>query len=196
MKQIVIATNNQGKIREMKTILSNILDSVEFKTLKDLSITFDVEEDVDTIEGNAIKKAKEYYELTKIPCIADDSGLCIDAFDGWPGVKTKRFIGVLSDEHRNSYIVDKMKSIKEREKRKAKHLCSIAYYDGDKIIIANGETNGYIVNPRGDNGFGFDTIFELENGKTQAELSEEEKNQLSARNKALVIFKKKLKTLA
>src|SRR5574344_285290 len=177
MKQIVIATNNQGKIREIKTILSEILDDVELKSLKELSITFDVEEDADTIEGNAIKKAKEYYELTKLPCISDDSGLCIDALNGFPGVKTKRFIGEVSDEFRNIYIVDKMSTIKELDKRKAKHLCSIVYYDGSKLIVGSGETRGYIVSPRGGNGFGFDTIFELENGKTQAELSESEKNK-------------------
>ncbi|MFR5190948.1 MAG: non-canonical purine NTP pyrophosphatase, partial [Clostridia bacterium] len=80
MKKIVVATNNSGKLKEMKDILKGI----EIVSLKDVGIIIEVEEDQDTFEGNALKKAKEVYELVKLPCIADDSGLCIEYLQGFP----------------------------------------------------------------------------------------------------------------
>ena len=192
MNKILIATNNQGKMREIKEILNDY----ELLTLKDVKCEIEVEEDQGTFEGNAKKKSKEIYEVTKIPCISDDSGLCIDIFDGWPGVNTARFLGEnATPRQRNEAILEKMKNLKGNE-RKARVICVAKYYENGKWIIGKGEIEGRISkNCRGENGFGFDEIFELENGKTYAELSKEEKNSISHRKKALENLKKQLTNL-
>lgn len=189
MKKIVIATNNQGKMKEIK----EILNEYELISLKEANCQIEVEENAETFERNSLKKAKEISKLVKMPCIADDSGLCIDAFNGWPGVHTARFLGEDSTpEQRNKAIIEKMKGLKGEE-RKARVKCVITYYENGKILVGKGEIEGKIAeNPRGDNGFGFDPIFELENGKTYAELNKEEKNAISHRKQALENLKKQL----
>lgn len=189
MKKILVATNNQGKLKEIKDILKDY----ELLTLKDINCEIEVNEDQETFEGNAKKKAKETAKLTNMPCIADDSGLCIDAFNGWPGVHTDRFLGEdATPSQKNKVILEKMKDLKGEE-RKAKVVCSIVYYENGEFIVAKGEIEGKIAKePRGDNGFGFDPIFELENGKTYAELSEKEKNSISHRKRALENLEKQL----
>lgn len=189
MKKIIIATNNMDKIREIK----EILNEYEILTLHDLKINIEFEENRNTFKGNALKKAKKIFELTNIPSIADDSGLCIDVFDGWPGVKTARFLGTNStQEDRNNYIISKMKG-KEGTERKAKVICDIAYVDIKNVIVVEASINGTIAkNKKGNNGFGFDCIFELSDGRTLAELTSKEKNALSSRRKALEKLKKNL----
>lgn len=189
MKRILVATNNQGKVREMKEILSNY----ELVSLKDLNCKIEVEEDQESFEGNARKKAKEVYESTKIPCIADDSGLCIEALDGWPGIHTARFLGEeATEEQKNQAILEKMKNLKGEE-RKAKVKCVVAYYDKGQWLLGTGEVEGRITEqPRGEGGFGFDPIFELENGKTYAEMSAKEKNEISHRKRAIENLEKQL----
>ena len=86
---IILASNNNGKVKEIKELLEN----EDIKTLEEMNINIDVEEDGNTFEENALKKAREIYRLTNIPCIADDSGICIKELNGFPGVKTKRFLG-------------------------------------------------------------------------------------------------------
>lgn len=192
--KIVVATNNEGKLQEIKQILK----SFELVSLKEINCNIDVVEDGKTFEENAIKKAKETYEETKIPCIADDSGLEIEEYNGWPGVLTSRFLGEdkAGNEHakeRNEYILKKMKGL-PKEKRKAKHVTCIAYCNEDGIIVKRGEHEGYIAGEaKGDNGFGFDEIFELENGKTSAEMTKEEKNKISSRKIALELIKDEIK---
>ena len=189
MKKILIATNNQGKLKEIK----QILHEYELLTLKDINCNIEVEEDQESFEGNSLKKAKKISELTKMPCIADDSGLCIDAFNGWPGVHTARFLGENSTpEQRNNAILEKMINLKG-DKRKASVKCVVTYYENGKALVGTGEIEGKIAqSPRGDNGFGFDPIFELNNGKTYAELTNEEKNVISHRKIALENLKKQL----
>lgn len=188
MKKIVVATNNQGKLKEIKEILKNY----ELLSLKEINCEIEVEEDQETFEGNSKKKAKEIGELTNMPCIADDSGLCIEAFNGWPGVYTARFLGEeATPTQRNKAILEKMKDLKEE--RRAKVVCVMTYYESGKFIIAKGEVEGKIARePRGKNGFGFDPIFELEDGKTYAELTEKEKNSISHRRRALENLEKQL----
>lgn len=183
---MIFASNNKGKLKEIK----DIFYEYDVKSLKDVNLDVDVIEDKDTFYLNAQKKAKEIYSYIKEPVIADDSGLCINAFDGWPGVLTHRFLGEnKSDLDRNNAILDKMKNIVNRE---AKVVCYLVYYDGIKELVGVGEIDGVISDSiRGDNGFGFDSIFEL-NGKTLAELSSDEKNMLSARKKAAEDLKNKL----
>lgn len=189
MKKILIATNNKGKLEELK----NLLKEYEILSMKDVNCNIEVIEDGETFEENAKKKAKEIYDITKIPCIADDSGLCIDYFDGWPGIYTARFLGPNSTkEEINNYILEKMKNLKD-ENRNAEVKCVIAYYNGTDFITGMGVIKGKIaLNKRGNNGFGYDEIFELENGKTYAEISEEQKNKISHRRKAINELKIKL----
>ena len=189
MKKIVVATNNPGKLKEIKEILKNY----ELLSLKDINCEIEVEENQETFEGNSKKKAKEISEATNMPCIADDSGLCIEAFKGWPGVHTARFLGEnATPSQRNEAILEKMRDLK-REERKAKVVCVMTYCEKGEFIVARGEIRGKIAEePKGKNGFGFDPIFELESGKTYAELSEEEKNAISHRKRALENLEKRL----
>ena len=186
MKKIVVATNNEGKLKEIREILKDY----QLVSLKEINCNIEVDEDQNTFEGNAKKKAKEISEKVNMPCIADDSGLCIDKYDGWPGVYTARFLGENStSKQRNEYILEKMKKLEENE-RYARVECCVGYYDNEckkeKYIVGKGEIKGKIArNPRGTNGFGFDEIFELEDGRTLAELSAEEKNRISHRKLAL-----------
>ena len=189
MKKIVVATNNQGKLKEIQQILKEY----ELLTLKDVNCDIDVEEDQETFEGNSLKKAKEISEVIKMPCIADDCGLCIDIFKGWPGVYTARFLGEnATPEERNNAILEKMKNL-DGDDRKARVEGVVTYYDDGNIVIGKGEIKGRIAKePKGENGFGFDPIFELENGKTYAELTNEKKNEISHRRIALENLKKQL----
>ena len=183
---MIFASNNKGKIKEIKSIF---IDE-EIISLKEANVDIEVEEDADSFYGNALKKAKEIYEITNIPVIADDSGICIEALDGWPGVLTHRFAGEeATDEERNQIMVDKVST---KDNKKAKVICNLVYYDGNNILIGEGILTGNIVSPRGTNGFGFDPIFELDTGKTLAELTSEEKNITSARYLAALDLNKKL----
>lgn len=188
-RKIVMATNYQGKLKEVREILKDY----EILSLKDLGCDIEVEEDQDTFEGNSLKKAKEISKLLKMPCIADDSGLCIEELNNFPGVLTARFLGEdATQEERNNYLINKLE---EKENRKATVVTVMTYVDGEKNekLVARGEVKGYISKEkRGNNGFGFDEIFELENGKTLAELTSEEKNEISSRKNALEKLKEQL----
>ena len=182
MKKIIVATNNLGKLKEIRAIL----DNYEVISLKDLNLSVDIVEDGKTFKENALKKAREVFKITKIPAIADDSGLCINALEGFPGINTARFLGNnASDNDRNNYILEKLKDKKESE-RKAEVVCDIAYVDEKNEYVVEGVIKGKITyEKRGNNGFGFDSIFELDNGKTLAELKDYEKNNVSSRKIAL-----------
>ena len=188
-RKIVMATNNKGKLKEVREILTDY----DIVSLKDMNVHIEVEENEDTFEKNSLKKATEISKILKMPCIADDSGLCIEELDGFPGVKTARFLGEnASQEDRNDYLI---KMLEEKQNRKATVVTVISYVDEKegKQIVSRGEIQGYISKEkRGSNGFGFDEIFELENGKTLAELNGEEKNQVSSRKIALENMKKQL----
>ena len=109
MEKIIVATNNEGKLKEIK----EILDNYKLLSLKEVGMSIEVIEDGKTFKENALKKAKEVFKITNISCIADDSGLCIDIFDGWPGIKTARFLGEnVAQKDRNKYILEKMKEKK------------------------------------------------------------------------------------
>ncbi len=172
---MVFASNNKGKLKEIRSILGD-----DVKSLEDVFIDVEVLEDGETFYDNALKKAKEIYELCHEEVIADDSGLCIDYLDGFPGVTTARFLGEdATSEDRNKYIIDKLDGISNR---KCQVVCELVYYDGERVISSKGIIDGTItLSPRGENGFGFDPIVELLDGRTLAELSSEEKNKISAR---------------
>lgn len=188
MEEIIIASGNKGKIKEAQEILK------EFKivSMKDIGIDIDVEEDQETFEGNAVKKAETIAKLLKgKKCIADDSGIEIESLNGFPGVYTKRWFDG-TDRERNLKLIEKLKGF-SKENRKIKFITAIALSDGKNTVCELGILEGYVAEEvRGENGFGFDEIFELENGKTLAELTEEEKNEISARKIALENIRKKL----
>lgn len=187
---MVLATNNPGKLKEIKEILKDY----EIYSLKEKGLAIDVLEDADTFYGNALKKAQTIYNLVKEPVIADDSGLCITALDDFPGVLTHRFLGEdATNDDRNSALIKMLSD--PMLNREAKVVCDLVYYDGNNTLVGEGILKGKIASfPRGENGFGFDAIFELENGKTLAELTSEEKNALSARYLACVDLLQQLKT--
>lgn len=191
--EIFVATTNEGKLAEIRKILKNY----KIMSLADIETNIDIEENGETFEENAIKKATTIYNKIKIPTIADDSGIEIEKLNNWPGVYTARFLGKDKSgneyaRERNEYILEKMKNI-PKEKRKVKHITCIAYCDEKGIKVVRGEQIGYIAtSPKGSNGFGFDEIFELANGKTMAEISKEEKNKISSRKSALEKLKQKL----
>ena len=184
---MIAATNNKNKLKEIK----EILNEYNIYSLKDKGININIIEDKDTFTENALKKAKEIYNLTNEATIADDSGLLINCLNNFPGVKTNRFLGPnATDRQKNEYLINKVNKYKDRS---AKVICIIVYYDGKKTITGEGILNGTISKElRGNNGFGFDEIFELPNGLTLAELSPEEKNKISARYLALNNLKQKL----
>lgn len=189
MKEIIIASGNKGKIKEAQ----EILQEYKIVPMKELGVEIDVEEDQETFVGNAVKKAETIArELNGKMCIADDSGIEIEYLDGFPGVKTKRW-HTGTDRERNLAIIEKLKDV-PKEERKIKFVTAMAISDGNYTISAITNIDGFVSEElRGDNGFGFDEIFELENGKTLAELSSEEKNKISARRKTLEVLRKQLK---
>ena len=170
-KEIIIASSNEGKIKEAQEILQ------EYKiiSMKDVIKNIEVEEDQETFEGNAIKKAETIaIELKGRMCLADDSGIEIEYLNGFPGVYTKRWHAG-TDRDRNMSIIEKLTGV-PKEKRKIKFITAIAISNGNKTITSVCSLDGYVSeNVRGNNGFGFDEIFELENGKTLAELSRRRK---------------------
>lgn len=188
LKEIIIASGNKGKIREAQEILK------EYKIIpmNEIGIEIDVEENQDTFEKNAIEKAEKIAKMTngKI-CLADDSGIEIEYLNGFPGVYTKRWHSG-TDRERNEALIDKLRGV-PYEKRKMKFVTALALSDGKNTITAIADIQGYVAETlRGKNGFGFDEIFELDNGKTLAELSSDEKNELSARKKALELLRKNM----
>ena len=191
--KILVATNNEGKLKEIKEILLEY----EIISLKQMKCDIEVGENGKTFEENAVKKATTIYNKTKIPTIADDSGIEIEELNGWPGVLTARFLGKEKSgneyaRERNEYILEKMKNI-PKEKRKVKHITCIAFCNEKGVKVVRGEQLGYIATtPKGENGFGFDEIFELPNGTTMAEITKKEKNKISSRKKALEKIKEQI----
>lgn len=181
MKEIVVASNNKDKIEEIKEILKNY----KIISMREAGINIDIEENEEAFEKNAIVKAEAIAKkLNGKMCIADDSGIEIEYLKGFPGVLTKRWHKG-TDRERNLKLIEKLKGV-QGQKRKVTFTVAIALSDGEKTVCKTGKINGFIAEMvRGENGFGFDEIFELETGKTLAELTKEEKNKISARKIAL-----------
>lgn len=177
--KIVFSTSNPHKLQEVNAICSNA--DIEF-VLPNKG--FDPIENGSTFEENSLIKAKEAYRVSKTYCLADDSGLCVDALDGAPGLYSARYAG--TQDEKIEKLLSELDGI---ENRKAKFVCCMTLLDenGEMIFQTTGECHGSIVNDRkGVNGFGYDPIFMVDGySKTMAELPEEEKNKISHRANAL-----------
>lgn len=184
MKEIVVASTNEGKIKEIKAMLNEI--GIEVKSIKDVfNEEIEIEENGKTFQENALIKAQTICDMIHLPTLADDSGLEVDATNGEPGIYSARFMGHdTSYDIKNQYIIDAVKG----KERGARFVCAMALCipNEQPILIEeyfNGEINDCI---EGENGFGYDPIFYVpELHKTSASLTLEEKNQYSHRAKAL-----------
>lgn len=191
--KFILATHNPGKLREMAAILSQY--GVEVVSPADVGITVDVEETGTTFAENAMLKAKAICAAADLPAIADDSGLCVDALNGGPGVYSARYGGEgLDDKGRYTLLLQNMRG---QTTRAAHFACAIAcaFPNGDELT-AEGRCDGTIAfAPMGEGGFGYDTVFFVpEKAKTFGQLTAEEKSAISHRGKALKAFSEKLAT--
>ena len=186
MKKVIFATGNQGKMKEIREILGDL--DIELLSLKDAGIHADIVEDGKTFEENAQIKARTICNLTGEIVLADDSGLEIDYLNKEPGIYSARYMGEDTSYHiKNANLIERLEGVPD-EKRTARFVCAIAAAFPDGTIETRRATiEGRIAQePAGENGFGYDPIFYLpDRGKTTAQLSAEEKNEISHRGKAL-----------
>ena len=192
-QKILFATENEGKMKEIRQILGDM--DVEIQSLKEAGIHGDIEENGETFEENAAIKAREIARLTDAIVLADDSGLEVDYLGKEPGVHSARYMGYdTSYRIKNQSILDRLQGVPE-EQRTARFVCVIAAaLPGGGLLYSRGTIEGIIgYEERGDGGFGYDPIFFLpEYGCSTAELPMEKKNELSHRGKALRQMKKML----
>ena len=193
--KIVFATGNAGKVREIKAILADL--NIEVLSMKEAGVVAEAEENGATFAENAMIKAKDIAgKVSNAIVMADDSGLVIDALNGEPGIYSARYLGEDTPYSvKNAHIINRLEGIAVEE-RTARFVCAIAAVLPDgRVLSTEGTIEGYIgYEERGTNGFGYDPIFMLpEYGCTTAELSEEAKNAISHRGKALEAMKVKLK---
>lgn len=193
MERLIFATGNEHKMQEIRMILADC--GYEIMSMKQAGIDVDIVEDGKTFEENAIIKATAIAKIAGCVVLADDSGLEVDAMDKMPGIYSARWQGEDTPYSiKNQMIIDNLANVSEEE-RTARFVCAIAaaFPDG-RVETRRGTIEGVIAHePAGDNGFGYDPIFFVpEFGKTTAELSPEQKNEISHRGKALRMIKEVL----
>ena len=189
--KMVLASQNRGKLAEMQALLAQF--GVEVVMQSELGVQVDVEETGSTFEANSLLKAQAVMEATGLPAIADDSGLCVDALQGAPGVYTARYGGEgLTDRQRYQLLLENMRGLMPRTCRFVS-VVTCVFPNGD-FLSARGECEGTVAfAPMGTEGFGYDPIFFLPKlKKTFAQLTPEEKNAISHRGKAMAAFAEKL----
>lgn len=185
LKKLVIASNNQGKLREINTLLEPL--AIEAVPQSDFNAG-EVDEPYATFVENALAKARHASRCSGLPALADDSGICVSALGGAPGVASARYAGEPKSDARNNLKL--IEALKNQSDRRAYYYCVIVlvrHTDDPQPIIVDGSWYGEIVDqPRGEGGFGYDPYFFVpEFGKTSAELTAAQKNSLSHRGKAL-----------
>ncbi|MBG7617079.1 MAG: XTP/dITP diphosphatase [Chloroflexi bacterium] len=185
MPKLLLATNNKGKVKEYKKLLGGLALTLLSPT--ELGINAEVVETGSTFADNATLKATEMSRRSGLAALADDSGLEVTALDGQPGVRSARYAGEnKSDAERVAFLLEKLKDVPPH-KRSARFICVIAItIPQGEVILCRGECQGIIATePKGDKGFGYDPVFFIpELGKTIAELSPQQKNEVSHRGKA------------
>ena len=181
--QLVLASTNEGKLREFKLLLKDNINNIT--SIANYSQEVPAEPHATFVE-NAIVKARFASEVAKLPALADDSGICVNYLNGKPGVKSARFSSSGDDEDNNKLLLEKLNNVSDRS---AYYYCSLVlfrYPNDPSPIITQGKWEGSIAtSPKGENGFGYDPLFLLANGKTAAEISKEEKNKISHRAMAI-----------
>ena len=185
MKKIVLASKNLDKVKEMRLALQDL--PVEILSLADFPEMPDAVEDGATFEDNALIKAKFFAARTGLACLADDSGLEVDALNGLPGVHSARFAGWHADDATNNQkLLDELGKIGATES-KAAYRCALAFVDTDGTeIVTQGKIDGTIkIAAQGTGGFGYDPYFYISDNRTMAQISPAEKNQISHRGAAL-----------
>lgn len=185
MKKIVLASKNLDKVKEMRLVLKNL--PLEILSLTDFDNLPDAVEDGATFEDNALIKAKFFRERTGLACLADDSGLEVDALGGLPGVHSARFAGYHADDVTNNQkLLDELKKIGVDESTAA-YRCALAFVDTDGIeLLTEGKISGKIKTvAQGNGGFGYDPYFYIDDKRTMAQLPVDEKNKISHRGAAL-----------
>ena len=184
--QIVLATRNKGKIRELERIFAQVLPEVHLIGTDQFPDLHDVEETEDSFEGNALLKAREVSQFTKLPAIADDSGLAVDYLNGAPGIFSARYSGVHGDDLANlKKVLEEMKGVHERD---AQFVCAAAFVapNGYERVLRAEMEGSVIEEPRGSYGFGYDPIFvPIGYEQTTAELEPDIKDSISHRGKAM-----------
>jgi XTP/dITP diphosphohydrolase len=184
---IVLATNNKNKVKEFKEILKD--SPIQIKCLQDYGPLPEAVEDGETFDDNAYKKAFHYARVLGVPCLADDSGLMVDALDGKPGVYSARYAGEKATDRENS---DKLlREMEGKDNRKAHFVCVLSLATpGGPALTYEGRCDGEITTQRrGESGFGYDPVFFYpELGKTFAEISMEQKSKVSHRGRAMAEF--------
>lgn len=195
MKKIVIASNNQHKVLEIKNALD--FEGWEFTTLKEAGIQSEPEEDADTFEGNARIKARAAHAATGCAALADDSGLVVDALSGAPGVFSARYAGEHGcDADNNAKVLAELEGVPDKD-RTARFVCALVFIDENgEETVAQGTIEGAIGHGlQGSEGFGYDPMFfpaKYGGERTLAEVSQEEKNHISHRGNALRELKAKI----
>ena len=184
LDEVILVSRNAGKIKEFKILLRGLVEKI--CTLCELGSVSKIIEDGITYSENALKKARQMSILTNQVCLSDDSGLEVEALKGKPGILSSRFAGDGSSDEEN--IAKLLSQLVDKPDRKARFVCSLAlvFPDG-REVIAEGKCEGIILHkPRGTGGFGYDPVFFLSDlNKTMAELSLDEKNQISHRARAV-----------
>lgn len=184
-KKIFFGTGNAKKLEEIQQIIG---EQYELQSFRDLNEKIEVEEDRPTLEGNAEKKAREFFEVVGIPCFADDTGLEVEALGGRPGVYSARYAGLDGDAEANMQLL--LKELAGQANRKARFRTVIAFFDGSQLHLFEGILNGKIgTEKRGSQGFGYDPLFiPTDHTSTLAEMSAQEKNRISHRGQAVRQF--------
>lgn len=194
MERIIFATGNEGKMKEIRMILQDL--EVPVVSMKEAGISVEIDESGRSFEENAVIKARAVMEQTGETVLADDSGLEIDYLDGAPGIYSARYMGEdTSYDIKNNAILEQLANVPD-EKRTARFVCVIACAMPDgTILTSRGTMEGIIAHEiRGENGFGYDPVFYLPDCCcTSAELSQDQKNDLSHRGKALRVMRELLR---
>ena len=191
MTRVFLASRNPGKLAEMQRILREHAPGILVVGLDDVPAYDEPVEDQPTFEGNALLKARAGLAATGLPTLADDSGLCVDALNGMPGVLSARWAGPPKDDQRNNLLVLAQLADVPEERRGAHFACAVAFcHPQGAEIVVHGEMHGRVIRDlRGSGGFGYDVLFVADEhadaGTTSAELSAEEKDRISHRGRAL-----------
>lgn len=183
---LIVATRNQGKASEFKELLAP--KGITIKTLADFPEIGEIPETGSTFEENATLKAEAIAKLTQQPVLADDSGLQVDALNGEPGIHSARYAGDHDDAANKQKMLANLKDVPENKRHANFHTTLVLVKPNGHKLVVDGDVSGEILTaPRGNNGFGYDPLFYVpEKGKTMAEMSETEKNEISHRGRATV----------